>query len=381
MDKETRHYLVQLLSGWPDGPPPGEVSPAAADEARAALLAHRVAGAVDHLVPKAWRDAAWQTEVAQWLNRSGFLLMELERILPTLTRGDCRPVVLKGAALACGHYRDPLWRQFLDLDILVPRDRVEEATKRLIACGYEIWAGPRDPLYYDRYHLHRILRGPQGSLVEIHWDLTMPGSVYGFDVAGVFDRAVDVPVGRTTLSAAAAVDQVLHSVYQHIADGFVDLKRILDLKVLLQTLPEGDWLYLVKESERTQMGPALKELLYIMKELTGLEVPDQAASLPGAGPVSGRVLRGLDLPTGLLERRAAHSTIYLPLLHFLLVPGLLNKVTEYGKFLWPGEARLLARGYWHDQLPGPAARLRLALYNLKLFAGLCGQSVRAWVRG
>ena len=48
-------------------------------------------------------------------------------------------------------------------------------------------------------------------------------------------------LGRQACRVAAPVDQILHAVYQNIANGFVDLRRLLDLVILVRLLPPARW--------------------------------------------------------------------------------------------------------------------------------------------
>ena len=226
-----------------------------------------------------------------------------------------------------------------------------------------------------------MMMGPQGSCIEVHWDLTLPASLYTFDLPGVFNRAKPMPLGRETMLTAAPVDQILHSVYQHIADGFLDLKRVMDMALLLQGLSEDERLYLVKESHRTKMNLALGLALHLVKSLCGVSFPGGIPQSLTPGWATNRTLHGLDMELSLLVRKADTVDGFPALVHLLMVPGRGEKMRESTKYIWEGEAELMDRGHWHDDLPGLGKRLRFSLYLFKTLLSLGGKATKALVHG
>ena len=172
-----QQYLISLATAWAKGAA-GPVVPAADLDAaalRAALLAHNVDARSAACCRPTCADETFTEQLAASRARSTDLLLECERILPLVRRHAERPVLLKGAALALRSYPDPAQRWFLDLDLLVPRSAVGPVCRELEQAGYRPLPDGRDPRFYEKYHLHRILLGPAGACVEVHWDLTLPG--------------------------------------------------------------------------------------------------------------------------------------------------------------------------------------------------------------
>jgi hypothetical protein len=85
-------------------------SPVGLDPAaiRHLLVAHHVAVALGPFLPLNFQTESFRQSTMVARDRTSFLLMELERILPAITWQDCQPVALKGAALAPTLYPDPL---------------------------------------------------------------------------------------------------------------------------------------------------------------------------------------------------------------------------------------------------------------------------------
>jgi len=377
----NQRYITELIRAWASGgsPPFAPLATVELDRVKSCLCAHNIEAALGPLLVGAEVDDQFNAKVAESRARSEFLLLECERILPVLTTEACRPVILKGAALALTSYQEPSDRWFLDLDILVPAQEVAAACARLESLGYRPLRGQRDPLFYDKYHLHRIMLGPQGAVVELHWDLTLPGSVYHHDVAGVFQRAEKCTLGRLDVLCAAPVDQLLHGVYQNIADGFVDLRRVLDGILLANRLGDSDWSYLVNEAQETGMDRALWLSLHNMKLIGGGAVPDEVMESLRPGPLSRRIVQGLDVDSGCLDRIAATADGYTQTLHLLTTPTNRQRFCEVMRTLWVGEGMLLDLGYHPDQLPGWGRRVVLGLKRVKVLMLVSWRVARAIV--
>ena len=125
MPPETR-YLRELIRTWLAGDIVAGAPPDGLDWDRllALLSDHHVVTVLGPLLlagplPARHRDAL-AGEVRDAGLRTAVMLLELERILPALEAADCRPLLLKGAALAIDVYPAPEQRWFLDVDVLVP---------------------------------------------------------------------------------------------------------------------------------------------------------------------------------------------------------------------------------------------------------------------
>lgn len=343
-----RELIRRHLAGGP--PVDAQAPPRIADM----LRNHHLESALVPLLPASARTPELDDDRTVARHRTAWLLMELERILPPLERAGCRPVVLKGAALAVAHYPDPLDRWFVDTDILVPGDRVDAACIALADLGYVPLDGDRFESFYDRHHLHRVMVGPSRAVVEIHWDLTIPRSVYDHDPEGVRERAVTVRLGRTTCRVASPADQVLHGVYQQVVDGFSDPRRVLDLARLAPALDADSWARVETLAVAGRLHRALGLWLEVARELGGVETPH----LPATGDLghhAHRLLANLDVPRGMLAFRAQRTPGYARFLHLVLVPGWRIRLREILRLVLPDEFHLMNAG--HDpQAAGSRSR-------------------------
>lgn len=375
----AQQYLIELATAWAKGAtspvsPPPDLDAAAV---RAALLDHNVETALGPLLPAGLRDEAFTAQMAVSRARSTQLLLECERILPLVHRHAARPVLLKGAALALRQYPDPGQRWFLDLDLLVPRSAVAGVCRELEQAGYRSLAHGRDPRFYEKYHLHRILLGPAGACVEVHWALTLPGSVYHISGSGVAARARADELGRQPIWRPTPVDQILHAVYQNIADGYLDLRRVLDLALLAPRLSPAETEMLTDLARRSGLGRGLALSLHIVKSVAGVDLAWAAGLEREFSAASWRIVQGLDVVGGCLERRARSVEGYTALLHLLTTPRGSQRLREVGRLLWVGERLLLDMGHRAGALPGLWGRTRVGAHQARLLARMSGMAVRA----
>ncbi len=375
-------YLADLARAWASGvegtvpPPPGLDAAVLGRLLVAQPAMQTLAARVDPaaLGPDGAQDLELAAEIAR--RRTGLMLLELERILPGLAAVDCRPLVLKGAALALTVYPRPEDRWFMDLDLWVPRDRVAAARGALEGLGYRLGDPALTQRYYRRHHFHEILFSDHGACVEIHWALTLPDSVYGHDLASLDAGATEKALGRGTFRVPSAVDQVLHGVLQSIAGGFGDLRRILDLHRLEATLTAEDREVLVRRARAANLATGLWLHHRLREDLLGAAMPSviDAHCRPPVGLI--RTLDDLRVGEMCLGHRPRHFEGYTRLLHWLCTPRALRP-REVGRYLWPGEADLLVAGLDPGRRLAPALWGRLWVERVATALRMCGRLTRA----
>ncbi len=365
-NRQRNDLLRTLVRQWAGTEPAAHAwTPAEIEQVWPALAAQRVEATLGAFLPRKLLNAGQTAAIATSRERTAFLLMELERILPTVRAADCEPLLLKGGGLALSVYKDPQSRWFVDLDLLVPPDRVAAVCAGLETVGYRPFRGRADWAYYDHHHLHRILIGPAGSVVEIHWALTLPSSAYSYDADGVRARARSVPLGRGTCLVAAPADQVIHAVYQHIADGFVDLRRVLDLVRLVPKMQPRDWREVAELAAGNDLERALAFWLHVMKQITGVTLPELPPPRRPLGPLAWRLLNNLDVPNGCLERRGTRVSAYDQFIHLVLLPSLSLRLRDLGRLAVCSRAYSLQTEHRFDGVTSLPRRLRLGAWNLR----------------
>ncbi len=204
-------------------------------------------------------------------------------------------VALKGAYLGAVVYGDAALRPMQDLDVLVQHDALRGAADVLAALGYRVLGddlGVREQCFHYQYeHLcHPELP------VELHWNLTPPGSLVDIDVAGLFERAQTVTLAGVETLVMCPEDLLVylcvHTAHIHVFEG--GLRAAYDVA---QVVARGalDWdvvwdraaqwhathavqlvLYLAREWFASPVAVAMPEaekLGYVMERLQGYPAP------------------------------------------------------------------------------------------------------------
>lgn len=180
MNDETLSRLCRVLAGQADQVNWSAFLPADWQEFVVRGQAHGVAPLLYYTLQGAgWPEqvpaqvrATLQREYYTTKARNMLFYTELARILNALQ--GIPVVVLKGAALASTLYPDIGLRPMVDLDLLVPREKLETAVQIMRRQGYyepvpEIVPG------FHRTHLHHVCLqladSHHNTLVELHWKL------------------------------------------------------------------------------------------------------------------------------------------------------------------------------------------------------------------
>jgi hypothetical protein len=213
-----------------------------------------------------------------------------------LNRIQVTPVLLKGAANLLRHlYADPAMRVMVDLDVLVPAERIDESAACLSYLGYH----PLTEYRHPKKHHYPLLGRPGSPLpIELHYEvLAYPH--------GALLTANEVRASAVLLaghSAQIAVASAMHSVIHNVAHaqlsnhdylyGHFDLRSLFDFALLYRAYAQDiDWNNVNKRFVSHRDGVALNFHLLCGENLLGVQIPGRKIG---------------DLISRLLFRRAAY---------------------------------------------------------------------------
>ncbi|MBX9727689.1 MAG: nucleotidyltransferase family protein [Sphingopyxis sp.] len=243
-------------------------------EALLATLAHRVEGqpvppAVEPTLYAARRDAAQAQVAALW---------EAEMARRALAPLGIEPILLKGTAYAAAGLPNAAGRQIGDLDILVPRDRMDAVEAALLDAGWE-WVkdDPYDQSYYRRWmhELPPLIHKSRDRMIDVHHTIlpltarvrpdaaAMIADAHALPLPQIFanlhetEDDPEVPADPSVVPPVAGCrvlgrfDIVHHCVAHLMADGELDggLRNLWDFHCL------------VRDMERRTNGKYVKDLL------------------------------------------------------------------------------------------------------------------------
>lgn len=289
-----------------------------------------------------------------WQRKRLDTLWEADRLLQAMQALDMPIVLLKGAAYVLADLPAARGREFSDVDVLVPRERLRDAERQLLAHGWV--AATIDP-YDDRYYrdwMHELppMQHVQRlTYLDVHHTLTPPTSRFAIDMAALWPACRPIG-GHPGLSVLAPADLVLHSAVHLMQEGDFGggLRDLVDLCDLIgaQGADEGFWAALVERARRLGLAVPLHDAVALAHDLLGLPVPTGAGAqlAAAAGPrwrrqlVLGCLRRAVLAPLAPRPRRGdaiAARLLYmrshwLRMPWYLLAPHLLRKAWRRARF-------------------------------------------------
>jgi hypothetical protein len=184
-----------------------------------ALIGARVTAAAGDTAPAAFRVAA---DAARRHARAHGLAVEwaLRRTVSMLAERGIPALPLKGPTLALAAHGDLGLRETTDVDLLVPRQRLDDALGLLLADGYQT---PPERAHDGLPELHWSVRHPRRPRVELHW------RVHWYETRFSAEMLARARPGDDGLLRAAAPDLLAALLLFYARDGFHGLRLPADL--------------------------------------------------------------------------------------------------------------------------------------------------------
>ena len=213
-------------------------------------------------------------------------------------------IVLKGLWLCEKIYHNAAMRPGGDIDILVPKDKVDACMALLKEQGIgEFWPNLLKDEYFTKHHLHQQRSTPDLSIwFEIHWAFDHPYTLLTVNYESIFERAksaqlLGAPIQEMSLPdllLSLAIHLVKHAVYLPSLIEKDDLPRIiladgmlmyyLDVAEVIRQ-KEIDWDLTVRLAHDWGAVDILGSVLRVCKRYFGAPIPDEVlAALPVTGP-------------------------------------------------------------------------------------------------
>lgn len=217
---------------------------------------------------------------------------ETNRIVRAL-RGVASPVVLlKGAAYTMLGLPAARGRLFSDVDILVPKDRIDAAERSLMEHG---WMSMHHDAYDQRYYRQWMHELPpmrhvrRRTVLDVHHNILPETASLHPDPARLLEAAR--PIDGTGLYALEPADMVLHSATHLFHDGELEhgLRDLVDLDSLLRHFgrEEQFWSRLVERAEQLDlMRPLYYALRYTHRFLDSVVPKDVRLCVRSAAPMT-----------------------------------------------------------------------------------------------
>lgn len=191
----------------------------------------------------AWRSCKSQQHSARW---------ELNQIGRALSSIEAPVILLKGSAYVITGSRAAKGRTFSDIDLMVPKEVLQDAEAALVVHGWVSNVTAYDRRYYERWmhelpalqHVHR------SSVVDLHHTIAPPLSRMPVDARRLFAAARSIE--GTRFFVLAPSDMLLHSALHLLQEGDFShgVRDLLDIDALVREFgPEaGFWAALLERA-------------------------------------------------------------------------------------------------------------------------------------
>lgn len=182
---------------------------------------------ISSLLDMARRDAEASQRTALW---------EAEMARRALEPLELPVILLKGAAFVAAGLAAARGRQIGDLDILVPRARLDDVEQALLHAGWEwVKADAYDQSYYRRWmhELPPLIHATRDRMIDVHHTILPLTARPTPDADALIADSLALPSGLRILSPE---DRIVHAAAHLLADGDMagGLRNLWDIDRMLQ---------------------------------------------------------------------------------------------------------------------------------------------------
>jgi hypothetical protein len=212
------------------------------------------------------------------------LVKELSRVVKTLRAANLDPLVLKGAHIAQVAYGNIALRPMNDLDILVERADLTRAEQAVAQLGYVAHPDFPDREWAIENHYHLCYSLPQeGIILELHWEMEIPGSPFKARAADLLRRAVPISLAGIPTYVLTCEDLILNLCTQisyHHVFSYAALRSLFDLAYVIEARAHSiDWETLQTRAVEWRARRCAHLALLLAHEIAGADVPNRVLEI------------------------------------------------------------------------------------------------------
>jgi hypothetical protein len=259
--------------------------------------------------------------------RADIAWRQLRPIIAAFQAAGMRLMVLKGAQLAVRYYASPGLRPFGDLDLLVAENDRERAAALLMSLGYSSAddQDERGRAWWVENHYHWRFVRDGAFQIELHWNLTLPGSTAPIDTERLWREAEALDCGTGIYHVFSPRDELIF-LAAHIAKHCfrLPLRSQADIAAVLTRSPALDWDGLWQRALSLGLQEDLLVVLATARSLGFISLPDAMSDR-----VETAVQAQFDLP--LLVRYAAECPFVVSHERWLDVGNAVSRADRFAR--------------------------------------------------
>ena len=269
------------------------------------------------------------------------VLWESRCIAQTLAQVNCKIVLLKGGAYVASDLSMGLGRTMSDIDILVPREKLDQVEALLLSQGWEQMKSDAYDQGYYRHWMHELppmQHSRRGTVIDVHHTILPLTGRLKPDPQKMLDDAVPIDT-LPSIWRLSLTDMVLHSAAHLFQDGEISggLRDLIDLRGLFEEGDQAFWQGLVDRAKHLNLERPLFYALRYVQKILAFDPPQSVMQSMqrhrGWGPrlklmdwmVTYAILPQIGTPKKSLSRALAREGLYIRS-HWLRMPaGMLIK--------------------------------------------------------
>jgi hypothetical protein len=207
--------------------------------------------------------------------RALFVSHELCRLSDAFDRAGIRYATFKGPTLAALLHGDVSRREYVDIDIIVPRQQMEDAERMLGEFGYRAADGPRAYRQAFLAHLRQYaFVHPDSNLaVDLHWNFTGTHVPFPLTPEVLWQDLDTVFIGNRAVPTPSREDLALLLAGHGTKEAWRCLGWICDFATLIDRYPDLDWLAIHERAAANRCGDTILLGCAMAQELAGTPVP------------------------------------------------------------------------------------------------------------
>lgn len=206
------------------------------------------------------------------VRRNLYMVSELVDVLDRLEEEDVRVLTYKGPSLAELAYRDITLREFVDLDLLVPKEDFSEAIDILCAGNYVVEES------FPAFGEKTLQEQDTGLPIDLHYRVTPARYPFTFPFDRLWERRAEVSLWGETVQTFSPSD-LLPVVAVHGTRHFwVQLEWLVSFTALIQH-ESVNWARVLRRSKQTGCDRMVLLGLQLSQELLGLSLPERISTI------------------------------------------------------------------------------------------------------
>jgi hypothetical protein len=238
---------------------------------------------LSHTCPNAVPEAILAQLQQQFFANAGQnarLAAELVRLLQLFAAQGIPAVPFKGPTLAVSAYGHLAFRQFGDLDILIPLREFHRAKELLLSKAYLPtcnFTDEQEAAYLESQHAVLFVHRDSGYCVDLHVQVTRREFPFLLDAEEVWARTEPAGLGGAMARYPSSEDLLLILCVHGSKHAWGRLQWICDVAELVRAQPGIHWRRTMEQAERLGSRRMLLLGLCLARDLLDVALPDEIA--------------------------------------------------------------------------------------------------------